>query len=457
MIRASTFALAGAAALSGCVHKALPVPDHARVQAIVADTGFGGAIVLGRAGEVVYAHGFGEADRERGLPFTPATAGDGGSIAKTFAAAAIHLLVAEGRLGLDDPVASHVPEFPHGATRVRHLLVHSVGLPDYDFFDADLPPGTRRDAASMLRVLANRQSAPSFVPGSRFEYSSLGYDVAALVVERVSGQPYTRFVQDRLLGPLGLRDSFPRPAFFADWPGPRTLGYRDRDGRWERFDVFDGEDFHGGSNWYVSALDLTRWAMAFARGTGLPSAVQAAVTQPARLDDGSTLGFSAGSWFCDGAGARCQYTGALRAFQTFVHWDRSRQETVVYVSNSTLPPWQRTRIARDLVALLSGAPAPESDPTPLLRVTRGATAPLAGIYRSAALGAVEFRVDKDRLSLHPAQGPSYPVYRVTADTYYVPGLDYWLGFSGDAKPEALHIRTIHGDIKALRQSSARPA
>jgi CubicO group peptidase (beta-lactamase class C family) len=232
VIRASTFALAGAAALSGCVHKALPVPDHARVQAIVADTGFGGAIVLGRAGEVVYAHGFGEADRERGLPFTPATAGDGGSIAKTFAAAAIHLLVAEGRLGLDDPVASHVPEFPHGATRVRHLLVHSVGLPDYDFFDADLPPGTRRDAASMLRVLANRQSAPSFAPGSRFEYSSLGYDVAALVVERVSGQPYTRFVQDRLLAPLGLRDSFPRPAFFADWPGPRTLGYRDRDGRW---------------------------------------------------------------------------------------------------------------------------------------------------------------------------------------------------------------------------------
>ena len=280
MIRASTFALAGAAALSGCVHKALPVPDHARVQAIVADTGFGGAIVLGRAGEVVYAHGFGEADRERGLPFTPATPGDGGSIAKTFAAAAIHLLAAEGRLGLDDPVASHVPEFPHGATRVRHLLVHSVGLPDYDFFDADLPARhTSRRSVDAARAgdppkrPVVRAGKPVRVLQPRLRRRGPGRRA------RLSGQPYTRFVQERLLAPLGLRDSFPRPAFFADWPGPRTLGYRERDGRWERFDVFDGEDFHGGSNWYVSALDLTRWAMAFARGTGLPSVVQAAVTR----------------------------------------------------------------------------------------------------------------------------------------------------------------------------------
>jgi len=84
-------------------------------------------------------------------------------------------------------------------------------------------------------------------------------------------------------------------------------------------------------------------------------------------------------------------------------------------------------------------------------------APLAGVYRSASYGAVEFRVDRDRLSLHPARGPAYPAYRVTADTYYVPGLDCWLGFSGRAEPEALHIRSIHGDEKALRESRARPA
>jgi len=455
-MRTTTFALAGAAVLCGCAHRAEPAPDDARVQAIVAGTGFSGAIVLGRAGEVVYARGFGVADRERGVPFTPATASDGGSIAKTFTAAAIYMLAAEGRLGLDDPVAKHVAEFPHAATRVRHLLVHSVGLPDYPFFDADLPPGTRRDAAAMLRVLAMRQGAPTFAPGSRFEYSSLGYDVAALVVERVSGQAFARFVRERLFAPLGLRDSYPRPAFFADWPGPRTLGYREREGRWERYEVFDGEDFHGGSNWYVSALDLTRWAAAFARGDRLVEAVQRAAAGPARLDDGSRLGFHHGSWFCDAAATRCHYTGDLRPFQTFAYWDRARQETVAFVANSTLPPWQRIRIARDLVALLAGAPAPVSDTTPLLRVPRGAMAPLAGVYRSATLGAVEFRVDKDALSLRPAEGPSYPAYRVGNDACYVPGLDYWLAFSGEAKPDAMHIRTIKGDVKALRESSAPP-
>ena len=115
------------------------------------------------------------------------------------------------------------------------------------------------------------------------------------------------------------------------------------------------------------------------------------------------------------------------------------------------------RIARDLVALLAGTPAPASDPSPLLRVPREAMAPLAGVYRSAELGAVEFRVDRNRLSLHPAEGPSYQAFRVGADAYYVPGLDFWLGFTGETTPQAMHIRTIQGDVKALRQSSARPA
>ena len=189
--RAFALALVGAALLSGCAHRAAPMPDDARVQAIVAGTGFSGAIVLGRGGDVVYARGLGDADRERGLPFTPATASDGASIAKTFAAAAVHLLVAEGRLGLDDPVVRHVAEFPHRTTRLRPSRAH-VGLPTTTFHVASRRRRrTRGDAARA----GGPHDAPPFVP-ARF-ILGLGFAVAAFVS---SGSPptHSRFVQPRL-------------------------------------------------------------------------------------------------------------------------------------------------------------------------------------------------------------------------------------------------------------------
>ena len=410
MRHATTLLAALAAALlTGCASRAELVPDDERVQAVVAGTGFSGAIVLGRAGRMVYARGIGLRPTARaGCRSRRRRPATGASIAKTFAAAAIHLLVAEGRLDLDDPVVRHVAEFPHRATRVRHLLAHSVGLPDYDYFDADFAPGTRRDTAAMLRVLAVRMSTPPFEPGSRFEYSSLGFDVAAMVVERVSGQPYTRFVQQRLFAPLGLRDSFARPAFFADWPGPRTLGYRERAGRWERFEVFDGEDFHGGSNWYVSALDLTRWAAAFARGAGLPPRCRArprcrrAWTTAASSPSASAAGTAMARGCAASSAATC---APSRPSCTGI--DRARRP-------SSTSPTARCRRGSG-----HGSRATWSRCSPALR-PRSAIRPrccacLATPWRRSPgstatrhCGTVEFRVDKDKLSLHPAAGAVVP-------------------------------------------------
>jgi hypothetical protein len=341
---------------------------------------------------------------------------------------------------------------------VRHLLVHSVGLPDYPFFDADLPPGTRRDGAAMLRVLAMRQAAPTVRAGKpvrvlepRLRRRRPGRRTGFRAALR-------RFVRQRLFAPLGLRDSFPRPAFLADWSGPRTLGYRERDGRWERYEIFDGEDFHGGSNWYVSALDLTRWAAAFARRDSLVGAVQRAAAEPARLDDGSALGFHCGSWFSAMPQPRAATTPATcapsRPSSTGTARARRRSS-----SSPTAPcrPGSGFASPRDLVALLAGTSAPASDLRPSCACRARRWRPLAGVYRSAELGAVEFRIDRNRLSLHPQRDRRIRLFRVGGDAYYVPGLDFWLAFTGETTPQAMHIRTIQGDVKALRQSSARPA
>ena len=119
---------------------------------------FAGAVVLGRGEEELYARGFGPANRAAGVPFTPDTPADGASIAKTLTAAAVFMLVDEGRVRLDDPVTTYVPEYPHPDTRVRDLLSHSSGLPEieYDFLEGLVP----KDSVKTTLRLRGLRAAP---------------------------------------------------------------------------------------------------------------------------------------------------------------------------------------------------------------------------------------------------------------------------------------------------------
>jgi CubicO group peptidase (beta-lactamase class C family) len=418
---------------------------------------FSGAVVLTRRGRVVYARGFGMANRAAGVAFTPDTPSDGASLAKTFTAAGLWALVHEGRLDIDAPVRRHLPDYPHAATTVRQLLAHTHALPaNYEVFDVHFAPDAVRTTDAMLATVARIAPRPAFAPGSRFEYSSLGYDAAARVIERVSGRRYEDFLAERFWHPLGLRSSFARPGRFADWPGVRTLGYRWKDGAWATFDVFDNEAFHGGSNLYFSAADLNRWASAFAAGRALPTAALATGQQ--RGDAGGRpTGITLLSWYCaDASATRCHYSGDLNAFYSIVYWDRVRDETVVYVSNSTLPGWRRAGLARALIDALAGR-APEASalaaPAGVERVPAERSAQLAGDYRVDGIGMINVapRASPPGFELRLGDGPVYAAFRVGADLHYVPGLDWWVGFGGGLPAQRLFLRTVHRDAIGVRQ------
>src|SRR5207244_8072131 len=123
-----------------------------------------------------------------------------GSIAKQFTAAALLLLVQEGKVSLDDDVRRTVPELPdYGRpVRLRHLLHHTSGLRDVY---ALLPlegffPGDEIDDADALYALAH-QRGPLAGPGAEWRYSNTGYFLAARVVERVAGAPFSEIVKKR--------------------------------------------------------------------------------------------------------------------------------------------------------------------------------------------------------------------------------------------------------------------
>lgn len=160
-----------------------------------------------------------------------------GSITKVVLAAGILRLVTQGRLSLDTPVAPLLPELgwrhPWRATdpvRLRHLLDHTAGLEDARFrhlfsnsVRADTPLVQAFGPDRPLVTVRTR-------PGSEFSYSNLGYVLAAMVVERVVGQPYERYLDTALLAPLGMTHStfgFIRQAPGAPSPA-LAMGHVDR-------------------------------------------------------------------------------------------------------------------------------------------------------------------------------------------------------------------------------------
>jgi CubicO group peptidase (beta-lactamase class C family) len=454
--------------LGAAVHAACAAPSAdrsardaslaARVNAVIAPLAetheFSGAVVLTRGDSVLYARGFGLANQAAGDPFTPDTPTDAASMAKTFTAAALWLLVHEGRVALDTPVVRYVAEYPHSATTVRQLVWHSNGLPDsYEFFDPHFAPGEVRTTEGLLRVVARERPAPSFPPGTQFEYSSLGYDVAALLVERVTGRRFADVLAERFFAPLGMTASFARPARLADWPGVRTMGYRWSDSAWTVFDVFDGEAFVGGSNLYHSANDLSRWARAFALGRALPAEVMAKGQAWVTID-GKVVPLTALNWYCDAPRERCYYTGDLNAFYSFAYWNRVRGESVVYVSNSALPMHRRAELARALVELLAGREAQPGRPsaaTTFERFTDSTRARVAGEYEVPGLGTVHLRQSGARLVLRRGEGLEFAVFPVSPEVFYVPGTDWWLSFSGGVPPDSMQVRTVFGDHVGRRR------
>ena len=171
----------------------------------------GCALGVMREGRLVYARGYGLASIELGVPITPATVFDIGSVSKQFTALAIVLLAQDGKLSLDDEIQKYVPEVPRYAKPVtlRHLLHHTSGIRDY--IDVLSWSGVQEESVTgdreALEALT-RQKAPNFAAGAEFLYSNSGFFLLSVVVRRASGQSLRQFAAERIFAPLGMSHTF---------------------------------------------------------------------------------------------------------------------------------------------------------------------------------------------------------------------------------------------------------
>lgn len=165
---------------------------------------------------IAWAQGFGFADRERHVPFTAQTRSKIASVSKLFTCAAIMKLVEEGKINLDEPLTTYLPEFsiqtrgwPMSGITIRRMLTHHSGLPSdrlKGFIFGDTRPSDYPDSFLRLPSLLAEDHAAT-PPDTIFSYSNLAFSLLGNVVARVSGQTFENRMQETIFQPLGMRDS----------------------------------------------------------------------------------------------------------------------------------------------------------------------------------------------------------------------------------------------------------
>ena len=327
--------VAAAALLSLACH-----PDPVkRIDALLAplssDRDPGVAVMVIRDGAVLYSAGVGLADVERASRIGRRTAFDIASCSKQFTAMLAMILHEEGRLDYDTPVVRFLPEISRfGDTMtVRHLLTHTSGLPDY--YDALARAGSPSAWVSNNDALAYlaRQGEPVFPPGDRFQYSDSGYEMLALVLERVAGEPFGDLLRRLILDPLQMKDTVLRDR--PDVPVPnRARGYTPLGKDFAPSPPHPLDCLVGSGALNTTLDDLYRWDQALAGDRLVRRATLEEALRPMRLNDGSESPYAFG-WFLkrDLWHRRLEHPGSWLGYQSFIVRYPDDRFTVVLLAN----------------------------------------------------------------------------------------------------------------------------
>lgn len=215
----------------------------------------GAAVAIIQSGRVVKMKGYGLASIEFGMPVTAKTAFEIGSVSKQMTAAAIMLLVEDGKVRLNDPISKYLKDTPDAwkEVSIRHLLTHSSGVKSYTSLDG-FELIKRQKVGDFLKKLAPYPL--EFTPGERNIYSNSGFTLLAYVIEAVSGKPYIEFMRERIFRPLGMNSTTDRdPEYLIP---SRAVGYEWRGDRYAGRD-WDLTDLLGAGTIVSTIEDMVKW------------------------------------------------------------------------------------------------------------------------------------------------------------------------------------------------------
>ena len=380
-----------------------------------------------RAGAVLYTGAFGMADVSHHVPLADTTRMAIASTSKQFTAMAVLLLQADGRIRLDDDVRSYIPELPvfGRPITIRHLLNHTSGLRDtWNLFDMAGWRMSDVETQADLLWLLHRQEGLNHPTGTEFLYNNTGYALLALLVERVSGTTFRRFVTERVFGPLGMTQSDVKEEVGQVVRGLST-GYWGHDPATLRV-AQPPFSFTGPTGVVTTVRDLARWDANFYAPRAGTRALLDSMTTPQRLDDGTTIGYGMGLFIGTYRGRRMiSHAGSDPGYKAdFIRFPEDSLSVVVLCNAFDIAPTPLALQVADLYLPASAGAAtapPTSAPelVPSLDISgRIPVRVLAGLYWDSTTGGLHrFFEENGQLVLDGGGEGRFPLAPLGSNAY----------------------------------------
>jgi CubicO group peptidase (beta-lactamase class C family) len=318
----------------------------------------GATVIVTRDGKTVFRKAYGMADVARHVAMTPEMSLRVGSITKQFTSTAIMMLAEEGKLSIDDEITTYLPGYPTHGKRItiEHLLNHTSGIASYTrnpAFDANMT----RDMSVAQMIDFFKNDPPDFAPGEKWRYNNSGYFLLGAIIEKVSGMPYARFVEQRIFVPLQMNNT----AYEGHERGAvlRAAGHTGTAGHYKPSEALSMTQPYAAGALVSTVDDLARWDQAVWSGKLLKPASWQKAFAPATLLGGAPTNYGYG-WMLEKLQGEpiIGHGGRINGYGAYAFHVPSQNVYVAVLTNADSGVVQPEVIANKVAAIAIGKPLP---------------------------------------------------------------------------------------------------
>jgi D-alanyl-D-alanine carboxypeptidase len=399
----------------------------------------GAAVIVRHAGKEVLRRGYGMADLELDVAFSPDMVSRIGSVTKQLTAVAVMRLVEDGRLSLDDPVRMFIPRLPasFSPVRIKHLLSNTSGIPDYmqtGAFDLIIEEDYHYivnedlDLDKILRIIAESELA--FGPGERYSYSNSNFFLLAMIIEEVSGEAYFDFLRREICEPAGMANTYyTAGAVFVPGRVPVHLEYEGQIIKSPHRCMGSTLGFGAGGLW-STVDDMARYNMALESGALVRPGTLAQMSRPFTLNDGSASRYGLGWQTADIKGKRAVFHGGdYLGYSALIMRVPSEDIFIAILSNDgRIHAFDLEYPAKKIAALLFGDPFPEWH---AIQMAPDDLREYEGTYRIGDNDVREFIVEGGKAYTSRNGRPRLEIYPASDSTFFYTATLSYIEFEFD--------------------------
>ena len=382
-----------------------------------------GTVLVAEHGKVVFAKGYGLANREWNQPNAPDTKFRLGSLTKQFTALLVMQLVEKGQLRLDAPISTYLPDYPKATgdkITLHHLLTHTSGIPNYTaqpgFEAISILPTT---PAAFVRTFAGLPL--DFEPGTAFRYSNSGYFLLGTIIEKVTGKPYAQVLTENILQPLHMQDTgYDQSDIILP---KRASGYDHTPTGVYNTSYLDMAVPYAAGSLYSTVLDLYKWDQALYT-TQLLSEAGKALLFKAYKNNYAYAWTNSKAVIGPDTVALLGHSGHVNGFGTYLLRTPKDHNLVVVLDNEGGPAVQE--VSLDLLRVLYHRPTTGPKPVPVapkpIAVNAATVASYVGKYQLSPTFFVTVKAEGSQLSAQATGQPPFVLVATAPTRFTVQGV-----------------------------------